>query len=89
MSAQQVQEIIERVKALAPEEQLQVAEEIHRFTWAQRFRQICERIEARVQELEAQGETITDEEIDEEVKAVRREKSLLERYSTRRSSSAR
>ncbi len=79
MSAQQVQEIIERVKALPLEDQIEVSKAIDRFTWAQRFRQICERIEARV---EASGETISDEEIDEIVRQVRRERRLSKQSST-------
>ena len=79
MSAQQVQEIIDRVKALPPEEQIAVADEIDRFTWAQRFRQIGERIQARV---DAMGETISDEEIDSIVHQVRRERRLLRESST-------
>jgi hypothetical protein len=82
MSAQQVHDIVERIRALPIQEQVQVAEQLDRFTWAERWRQICARIAAR---MEASGEMITDEEIDEAVKEVRREKSLLERYSTRRS----
>ncbi len=79
MSAQQVQEIIERVKAMPPDQQIEVANAVGRFVWAERFRRVCERIEARV---EASGETITDEEIDELVREVRRETPLSQRSST-------
>ncbi len=41
-----VDAIVAQVKALPPEEQLQLAEAVDRLTWARRWRRICERIEA-------------------------------------------
>lgn len=71
--------IIEQVKALPADQQLEVAEAIDRLTWARRWRLVCERIEARSDP----GHTSSDEQIDAEVRAVRREKPLSTRSSIR------
>lgn len=81
MASSLVDSIVEQVKALPPDKQIEVAEAIDRLTWAQRWRAICQRIENN---LAAQA-TIRDEEIDEAVREVRRENPLSERSSTRRS----
>jgi hypothetical protein len=70
--------IVNQIKALPIEEQLRVAEAIDRMTWAQRWRVICERISARVTNVSE----ISEEEIDVEVREVRRKTSLSERSST-------
>ena len=77
MTDSQAQSIVEQVKALPIEEQLRVAEAIDRLTWAQRWREICERIAARV----ATAGPMDDAMIDAEVQEVRREKALSERSS--------
>ena len=81
MASSPVESIIDQIKALPPEEQLEVAEVVDRLTWAQRWRRVCERIEARAR----QHPDIRDEEIDATVRAVRQEKPLSERSSTPRS----
>jgi len=75
-----VASILNQVRSLTPEQQIEVAEALDRMTWAQRWRRVCERIEGR-----ASAESVpSDEEIDEEVRTVRREKPLSERSSTPR-----
>jgi hypothetical protein len=81
MADSRTQSILDQVKALPIEEQLSVAEAIDRLTWAQRWREICERIERKV----ASGGAITEDEIDAEVREVRKETPLSERSSTPRS----
>src|SRR5213593_3887393 len=81
MATAPVEHIIEQIRALAPEQQVQVAEAVDRLTWARRWRNICERIELRARNMPVP----TDDEIDETVRAVRREKPLSERSSTPRS----
>ena len=78
MSDSRAESIVNQVKALPIEEQLRVAEAIDRLTWAQRWREICERIGAKVTEVGP----IDDDQIDAEVRAVRRERPLSERSST-------
>jgi len=75
------QSIVDQVKALPPDEQLRVAEAIDKITWAQRWRRICERIDARVRA----APPMDDNLIDEAVREVRKEKPLSERSSTPRS----
>ena len=78
MSDSRAQSIVDQVKALPIEEQLRVAEAIDRLTWAQRWREICERIAAKVT---AVG-PIDDDQIDAEVRDARRKRPLSERSST-------
>ena len=73
--------IVDQVKALPVEERLRVAEAIDRLTWTQRWREICERIARNVASVGA----MTDDEIDAEVREVRRETPLSERSSIPRS----
>ena len=81
MADSQAQFIVDQVKALPIEEQLRVAEAIDRLTWAQRWREICERIASKVT---AVG-PMDDGQIDAEIREVRRETPLSERSSTPRS----
>jgi hypothetical protein len=81
MSDSRTQSIVDQVKALPIEEQIRVAKAIDRLTWAHRWREICERIEANA----ASAAPLTDDEIDAEVREVRREKPLSDRSSTPRS----
>lgn len=81
MADSRTQSILDQVKALPIEEQLRVAEAIDRLTWAQRWREICERIARNVTSIGA----MTDDQIDAEVREVRKETPLSERSSIRRS----
>jgi hypothetical protein len=81
MAESRTQFIVDQVKALPVEEQLRVAEAIDRLTWAQRWREICERIARNVKT--AGG--ISDDQIDAEVREVRKETPLSERSSIPRS----
>ena len=81
MADSRAQSILDQVKALPIEEQLRVAEAIDRMTWAQRWREICERIAAKVT---AVG-PMDDDQIDAEVQEIRRETPLSERSSIPRS----
>jgi len=85
MASVPVERILEQIRALPPEAQLEVAEAVDRLTWARRWRTICVRIEARA----GSEPGVTDEQIDEAVREVRREKPLAARSSTPRSGSAR
>jgi hypothetical protein len=78
MASSPVESILAQVKALSPEEQVEVAEALDRLTWARRWRKVCERIEENTAKASAE-----DREIDDEVRAVRQEKPLSERSSTR------
>ncbi len=75
------QSILDQVKALPIDEQLRLAEAIDRLKWAQRWREICERITRNV---ETAGD-MNEDQIDAEVREVRRETPLSERSSIRRS----
>jgi len=81
MPDSRTQSIVDQVKALPIEEQLRVAEAIDRLTWAQRWREICERIADKV----ATAGAMNDDQIDAEVREVRGETPLSERSSTPRS----
>jgi hypothetical protein len=81
MADSRTQSILDQVKALPIDEQLRVAEAIDRLTWAQRWREICERIARNV----ASAGAMADDQIDDEVRQVRRETPLSERSSTPRS----
>ncbi len=81
MADSRTQSILDQVKALPIDEQLRVAEAIDRLTWAQRWREICERIDHNV----ASVGVMTDDAIDAEVREVRKETPLSERSSTPRS----
>ena len=81
MADSRTQFIVDQVKALPVEEQLRVAEAIDRLTWTQRWREVCERIERNVASVGA----VTDDQIDAEVREVRRETPLSERSSIPRS----
>ena len=81
MADSRTQSILDQVKALPVDEQLRVAEAIDRLTWAQRWREICERI---VRNVKTAG-GMDEDQIDAEVREVRRETPLSERSSIRRS----
>ena len=77
MADSRTQSILDQVKALPIDEQVRVAEAIDRLTWAQRWREICERIAHNVASIGA----MTDDAIDAEVREVRKERPLSERSS--------
>ena len=81
MADSRTQSILDQVKALPIDEQLRVAEAIDRLTWAQRWREICERIAHNV---ETVGD-MNEDQIDAEVREVRGETPLSERSSIPRS----
>ena len=76
MADPRTQSIVDQVKAVPIEEQFRVAGAIGRLTWAQWWREICERISGNVA-------TAGEIEIDREVREVCKEKPLSERSSTR------
>ena len=80
MPDSRTQSIVDQVKALPIDEQLRVAEAIDRLTWAQRWREICERIDVKTTH-----SALDEETIDAEVREVRKETPLSERSSTHRS----
>ena len=86
MADSRTQSILDQVKALPIDEQLRVAEAIDRLTWAQRWREICERIAHNVKTVNVKtvGD-MNEDEIDAEVREVRRETPLSERSSIPRS----
>jgi len=75
------QSIVDQVKALPIDEQVRVAEAIDRLTWAQRWREICERIDRNILNIG----TMTDDQVDAEAQEVRKDTPLSERSSTLRS----
>ncbi len=78
MASSPLDALVSEFKQLSPDQQIELAETIDRLTWSARWRAICERIETRA----ATQTPLTDAEIDEEVRAVRREKPLFARSST-------
>ncbi len=81
MASPPVDALVEQIKRLSPEQQVELAEAVDRLTWTSRWRAICERIEARA----AGQPEISEAEIDEIIDAVRKEKPLSARSSTRQS----
>ena len=77
MNQAEVQDILERVERLAPEDQVAVAEQLDRLTLMRRAVELQDRIASRAESL-----GITDEDIDEALREVRREKPLHKRSST-------
>jgi len=73
-----VDSLLQQFKALSVQHQIEVAQAIDRLTWAKRWAAICERIAGRRQSLL----TVNDNQIDELVQEVRREKPLSARSST-------
>ena len=80
MADASVNSIVEQVKSLSLDEQMQVAEEIDRLTWIQRWRRICEQLESRMRG----RAVITDDQIDAAVRVAREETPLSERSSIQR-----
>ena len=77
MSQTDVQDILKRVKRLSPEDQMTVAEQLDRLTLVRRAVELQDRVAKR-----AASAGITDEDIDEALREVRREKPLYKRSST-------
>lgn len=81
MPSSPVDALVSEFKRLSPDQQIELAQAIDRLTWSARWRAICERIETRA----TSQPPLSDAEIDKEVRAVRREKPLSARSSTRQS----
>jgi len=73
-----VDSFLRQFQALSAEQQIKVAEAIDRLTWAGRWAAVCERISIRTKDVSPP----TDEQVDEMVRTVRREKPLSERSLT-------
>src|SRR5437588_10013079 len=84
MNREAVDFIVEKVRALGPEDRIAVADEVDRIAWRDRVQVVLDEIAENVRR---EG-PISDAEIDAIVKDVRAEKSLYERYWTRRRQSA-
>jgi hypothetical protein len=74
MSSSVLEQIIDQVRQLPVEQQIEVARAIDQLTWRERWQAVEDRVSQRTKQ-----ETITDEEIDEIVREVRREKPLHQR----------
>jgi hypothetical protein len=81
-----VQSILDMIRRLPPDERVQLADEVDRLTWRDRMQVVLDSI---AEKCRREGPPPTDEEIDAIVDQVRSEKSLNERYWTRRQQSAR
>jgi len=73
-----VDSLLQQFQALSVEQQIKVAETIDRLTWAKRWAAVCERISTRTQNLPP----VMDDQVDEMVQTVRREKPLSARSLT-------
>ncbi len=74
MASDSLTRIVDQVRELPIEEQIEVARAIDRLTWRERWQAIEDKVSAR-----AARDPITDAEIDEVVREVRREKPLHRR----------
>jgi len=74
MPATVVQEIVDKVRQLPLEQRIAVARAVDRLTWRERWQAIEDRVSQR-----AELNPITDDEIDEIVRDVRRQKPLHQR----------
>lgn len=84
MDREAVNSILERVRHLSSDERLALADEVDRLAWRDRMQSVLDEIgEARQHEGPPD-----DAEVEAIVNEVRAEKSLYERYWTRRRSSA-
>ena len=73
-----VDSLLQQFQALTVEQQIKVAEAIDRLTWAKRWAAVCERVSMRLQSLPP----LPDDQVDEMVQTVRREKPLSARSLT-------
>jgi len=73
-----VDNLLQQFQALSVEQQIKVAEAIDRLTWATRWAAVCQRITAYRRDLPP----LNEEQLDESVQAVRREKPLSARSLT-------
>jgi len=76
MSADPLERIMDQVRELPVADQIEVARAIDRLTWRERWQAIQDDVSRRVER-----DPITDDEIDEIVRDVRREKPLHLRQS--------
>jgi hypothetical protein len=74
MSATAVVQEFDRIRQWPFEWQVQLAEELNALTWHRQWDALCARVHAR-----ALSAPVSDEEIDEIVRDVRREKPLRQR----------
>lgn len=70
--------LIQQFQLLPGEQQIKAAELIDRLTWSKRWAAVCERIAASRQKIPP----LSDQQIDQTVEAVRREKPLSARSLT-------
>jgi len=73
-----VDSLLQQFQTLSVEQQIKVAEAIDRLTWAKRWAAVCERISSRG----INSPPVSDNQIDEMVRTVRREKPLSARSLT-------
>ena len=78
----EVASILELIRKLPPAERVLVADEVDRLAWSDRVQRVVDDVGA------SGGVALDDVEIDRLVRDVRMEKSLSERYWTRRRRSA-
>jgi hypothetical protein len=75
-----VQSILAQIRSLPTDQRVALADEVDRLAWRDRVQAVLDRIAVNV----AREGPISDDEIDAIVNEVRSEKSLYERYWTRR-----
>lgn len=85
MNREALDSILEKIRRLPPDERIAFADEVDRLAWRDRVQVVLDTIRESAQH---EGGVPSDEEIDAIVDEVRAEKSLYERYWTRRRSSA-
>jgi len=81
--SESVKSILDMIRTLPPEDRVELADEVDRLTLRDRMAAVADQIHSR-----SKSDPISDDEIDRIVDEVRAEKSLYERYWTRRRSSA-
>lgn len=85
MNRETLDSMLETIRRLPPDERIAFADEVDRLAWRDRVQVVVDTIRESVRR---EGDAPSDEEIDAIVDEVREEKSLFERYWTRRRSSA-
>ncbi len=85
MNRETLDSMLETIRRLPPEERIAFADAVDRLAWRDRVQVVMDTIRESARRA---GDRPSDEEIDAIVDEVRAEKSLYERYWTRRRSSA-
>ena len=85
MNRETLDSMLETIRRLPPDERIAFADEVDRLAWRDRVQVVVDTIRESVRR---EGDVPSDQEIDAIVDEVRAEKSLFERYWTRRRSSA-